>query len=85
MPMSKTWSLQEAKDHFSEVVKAAGKSPQTVTKHGKAAVVVLDANEYERITKKKSKKVKTLIDHLFDIPKGEPFERQDMTPRDIEF
>jgi prevent-host-death family protein len=83
MPMSKTWSIQDAKNRFSEVVTAARKSPQTVTKHGKPAVVVLDAEEYARITAKKSRK--TIIDHLFDMPKdNEPFERVDLEYRDID-
>jgi prevent-host-death family protein len=85
MPMPKTWSIQDAKNRFSEVVTAARKSPQTVTKHGKPAVVVLDAEEYARITRKKTGKKKTFIDHLLAIPKGEPFDRPQMTERDIEF
>ncbi|MGE5270542.1 MAG: type II toxin-antitoxin system Phd/YefM family antitoxin, partial [Thiohalocapsa sp.] len=36
------WSVQDAKNRFSEVVNAARKVPQTVTKHGKAAVVIVD-------------------------------------------
>ena len=41
---SSTWSLQDAKNRFSAVVEAA-KSRQAagVTKHGKAAVVVVAA------------------------------------------
>ena len=34
-----TWSVQDAKNRFSEVVEAARRKPQTVTKHGKPAVV----------------------------------------------
>ena len=30
------WSVQDAKNRFSEVVAAAQREPQTVTKHGKA-------------------------------------------------
>ncbi len=37
-----TWSVQDAKNRFSEVVAAARRGPQTVTKHGKPAVVVVD-------------------------------------------
>ena len=36
-----TWSVQDAKNRFSEVVEAARRKPQTVTKHGKPAVVGL--------------------------------------------
>ena len=45
----RTWSVQDAKNRFSEVVAAARRKPQTVTKHGKPAVVVVDVAEYERL------------------------------------
>jgi len=48
---SKTWQLQEAKSRFSELVEIViSKGPQTVTKHGKPAVVVISAEEYQRST-----------------------------------
>ena len=45
----RSWSVQDAKNRFSEVVEAARRMPQTVTKHGKPAVVVMDVVEYERL------------------------------------
>jgi len=43
------WQLQEAKSRFSEVVeRAMTQGAQTVTKHGRPAVVVVSAEEYER-------------------------------------
>jgi len=43
------WQLQEAKSRFSEVVERAMKhGAQTVTKHGRPAVVIISAAEYER-------------------------------------
>jgi prevent-host-death family protein len=49
--MSKVWQLQEAKNHFSEVVDSALHSgPQTVTRHGKEAVVVISADTYKKLT-----------------------------------
>ena len=43
------WQLQEAKSRFSEVVEQAIKhGAQTVTKHGRRAVVIISAEEYER-------------------------------------
>ena len=38
----RNWSVQDAKNRFSEVVEAAKRAPQTVTKHGKPAVAVVD-------------------------------------------
>ena len=48
---SKTWQLQEAKNRFSEVVDSAIKhGAQTVTKHGRPAVVIVSVEEYRRAT-----------------------------------
>ena len=45
------WQLQEAKQRFSEVVRRALESgPQVVTRHGRAAVVVVAAGEFEALT-----------------------------------
>jgi prevent-host-death family protein len=45
-----TWQLQEAKNRLSEVVRAAqDRGPQTITVRGKDAVVVMSAEEYERV------------------------------------
>jgi prevent-host-death family protein len=44
------WQLQEAKQHFSELVeRARSDGPQFVTKHGKEAAVVVSAEEYRRL------------------------------------
>ena len=43
------WQLQEAKSRFSELVNAVNsKGAQPVTKHGKPAVVIISAEEYQR-------------------------------------
>ena len=45
------WTFADAKAHFSELVDAAASGlPQTVTIDGKAVVVVLRAEDYERLT-----------------------------------
>jgi antitoxin Phd len=44
------WALQDAKNKFSELVdKAVGDGPQTVTRHGREAVVVLSVKEYRKL------------------------------------
>ncbi|MGO9107714.1 MAG: type II toxin-antitoxin system Phd/YefM family antitoxin [Thermoguttaceae bacterium] len=51
-PVQKDWQLQEAKARFSEVFRLAREcGPQRVTKHGRTAVVVLPAEEYERLSR----------------------------------
>jgi prevent-host-death family protein len=48
--IQKDWQLQEAKARFSELFRLAREDgPQRVTKHGRTAVVVLPAEEYERL------------------------------------
>ena len=52
--MDKVWALQDAKNRFSELVdRALQDGPQTVTRHGRKAVVVIAAEEYGRMTKPK--------------------------------
>jgi antitoxin Phd len=44
-----SWRLQDAKARFSEVVRrAATEGPQRVTVHGRDAVVVVAAEDYDR-------------------------------------
>lgn len=46
-----TWQMQQAKAHLAELVKAAREDgPQTLTVHGKPAVVILSAESYQRLT-----------------------------------
>lgn len=81
-----SWSVQDAKNQFSAVVEAAKREPQTVTKHGKPAVVVVDAEYYERLSKMERATVPSFKEHLLAIPQGgEDFERMDTKLRDVEF
>jgi prevent-host-death family protein len=69
-PVGKIWTLQDAKNKFSAVVEAAQRGePQHVTKRGVDAVVVLSAQEYERLSKLAPNPTKTFIEHILDFPK----------------
>ena len=47
------WTVAEAKAKLSEVIEHAQKhGPQTITRNGRRAVVVVDAEEWERKTKR---------------------------------
>jgi antitoxin Phd len=82
----RTWSVQDAKNCFSEVVEAARRKPQTVTKHGKPAVVIIGADEYERLRKLQHLQAPSFAEMLLAMPQGEiEFERLNTEPRDIEF
>lgn len=49
-----SWALQDAKAHFSEVVEQARrKGPQTVTRRGQAAVMVVAVEQFRQLTRRK--------------------------------
>jgi prevent-host-death family protein len=51
---TQTWTVAEAKARFSEVIDLAKSTgPQTVTRRGRDAVVIVAAEEWERKTKRK--------------------------------
>ena len=82
-----SWSLQDAKNSFSVVVDAAVKGrPQTVTKRGKPAVVVVSVVEYDRLCRRQTAETPSFVDHLLAMPQGDGvFERSQAAPRDPEF
>jgi prevent-host-death family protein len=62
------WQLQEAKAKFSELVqKAIDEGPQTVTRHGKDAVVVLSVKDYSKLRERKP----SLKEVLMSGPEGD--------------
>ena len=82
----RTWSVQDAKNQFSAVVEAARSTPQTVTKHGKPAVVVIDAADYERLRHAERARAPNFKDHLLAMPQDDgAFERVKVTFRDVKF
>jgi prevent-host-death family protein len=78
------WQVQEAKQRFSEVLRAAeGGEPQIVTKHGEEVAVVIDIAEYRRL---RGESV-SLMDYLRLEPSADAdfeVERRDDLPRDID-
>jgi prevent-host-death family protein len=78
------WQVQEAKQRFSELLRAAeAGEPQIVTKHGEEVAVVIDMAEYRRLRGESM----TLMEYLraepsadddFDLPR-----RRDL-PRDVD-
>ena len=52
------WQLQEAKNRLSEVVrKARREGPQVITLHGADAVVVVSAQDFFKLSRRKGKLV----------------------------
>ncbi|MCK1545617.1 type II toxin-antitoxin system Phd/YefM family antitoxin [Bradyrhizobium sp. 147] len=61
------WSLQDAKAHFSEVVREAQRTgPQRVTLHGKDAAVIVGADDFDRLQNPPSGR--DLVKMLADSP-----------------
>ena len=81
------WPLQDAKNQFSAVVKAArAGEPQRVTRRGKPAVVVLAVEEYERLRHLERAKAPTFAELLLAIPRdGGEFERIRLPSRPVDF
>lgn len=50
---AQSWTVAEAKAKFSEIIeRAMSKGPQTITRNGRTAAVVVGAEEWERKTKR---------------------------------
>lgn len=53
-PEKDIWTVAQAKARLSEVIdKARRQGPQTITRNGKQAVVVMDVEQYERSRRRK--------------------------------
>jgi prevent-host-death family protein len=78
------WTVAEAKAKFSRVIEEARThGPQTVTRNGRSAVVVVSAEEWERKTRRKG----TLADFLAASPlrdSGIDLTRIKDEPREID-
>ena len=82
MMARRSWSVQDAKNRFSEVVEAARRTPQTVTKHGKPAVVVVDVVEYDRLRRLERASPPSFADAILAMPQDDgEFPRRDVRMR----
>jgi prevent-host-death family protein len=81
----RSWSVQDAKNRFSEVVEAARRMPQTVTKHGKPAVVVVNVVEYERLRQLERAKAPSFAEVILAMPQDDgEFPRRIVRMRDLD-
>lgn len=70
VPAASRWRLQDAKARFSELVRRVqSEGPQHVTLHGREAVVVVDADEFRRLTGERTGQL--LVDALQASPHRE--------------
>ena len=81
--MQHIWSLQDAKNKFSEVVNnALRRGPQIITRRGVQTVVVLSYEEYQRLQKPQT----DLVTFFRTSPLAEvklDLRRDDSPPRDV--
>ncbi len=80
------WPIQDAKNKFSALVNAAlAGEPQRVTRRGQPAVVVLAAEEYDRLRRLERSHVPTFGELLLEIPQdNQEFERLPMSNRPLD-
>ena len=80
------WPLQDAEDRFGALVDAAlAGEPQRVTRRGQPAVVVLAADEYERLCRLEKPDAPSLGELLLEIPQDdEEFERLPLSARPLD-
>ena len=89
--MQSLWTLQDAKNKFSEVVNAArAGTPQVVSRRGKPAVVILSTEAYGRLLKQGDAAPTSFRDLLLAMPQNPEDEdecstRMDVQPREVEF
>ncbi len=81
------WQLQTAKARFSELFRRArAEGPQYVTKAGKEAVVVVPAEQFEKLIAK-SRQPTSLVEFFRNSPlvgAGLDFEREPDYGRDVD-
>jgi prevent-host-death family protein len=85
MTVAGQWQLQEAKQHFSELIRAVqADGPQFVTKHGRQVAVVLDIVDYRRMTGEELVDFKEFLAAAPDLTVLE-IERSEAPVRQVEF
>jgi antitoxin Phd len=77
---SHRWQLQTAKAQFSEVFRRArSEGPQYVTRQGKEAVVIVPAEEFERLTAR-AQQPHSLVKFFADSPLSKAGPNLDRKP-----
>lgn len=82
MQRARDWSVAEAKAKFSQLIEQARTAPQTITRNGRPAVVVVSVEEWQC----RASRSGSLVDFLAASPlraSGLNVERSGERPRDI--
>ncbi|MEQ1942782.1 type II toxin-antitoxin system prevent-host-death family antitoxin [Mesorhizobium sp. VNQ89] len=79
----KHMQVRDAKAELSALLAAAERGePTTITKHGKAAAVLVPVEDARRLYPESKKK--SFAEHLLAFPDGIEFERDETPLRDID-
>jgi prevent-host-death family protein len=82
--VEETWTVADAKARFSQLIdRARTRGPQTITKNGRTAVVVVSAEEWER----KAHRIGSLAEFFAESPlrdSGLDVVRLRDEPRDVD-
>jgi prevent-host-death family protein len=85
------WQVQEAKQKFSEVLRAVANSgPQIITRHGEEIAVIMDTTEYHRLAEPRKDLTDILLgppyldDDAVDVLDEIEAERKRDLPREID-
>lgn len=77
------WTLQDAKNKFSSVVDAAVSGrPQTITRRGRRAAVLVSAEAYDDLVRAARTLRPRFADHLLSFP-ADDLPRAQARPRDV--
>jgi prevent-host-death family protein len=83
MKSMKSWQMQEAKQHFSELVrKAIKEGPQEITFRGQETAWILSSENYRKLKKQKN----NIVEFFQNSPHRDvklEFERRKDLPRNI--
>ncbi|MGD9879378.1 MAG: type II toxin-antitoxin system prevent-host-death family antitoxin [Reyranella sp.] len=80
-----SWSIQDARNRFGEVVEAAHRAPQTIKSHGKPAVVVVGVAAYERLRHLARAQAPSFAALLLAMPQEDgEFARHEAGMRDLD-
>lgn len=61
-----TWSIANAKQQFSEVVRLTAEEPQAIYNRDKPVAVMVSADEYEEFKQWKAERQRPTLTQLFD-------------------
>ena len=79
-PIRPPWKLQDAKNRFSELIRASEGGPQHITVRGEEKAVLLSAADFQKVRHILERKRMTFTEFLLSIPRVAD-DDEDIFPR----